>query len=135
LTIEKKPRRRASPARTTLSIRLTREERLRLEKASRLHNLSQGRYLYLARLAVEHTRQDLLAYAVRRYRAQEASVSELATETGLDVPSILHALASEASAGESAAHALLAEAQALSRRLADPELHELAKAALDPSSP
>lgn len=130
MSTAKMPRRRASPARTTLSIWLTREERARLEKASRLHNLSQSRYL--ARLAVEQTQQDLLAYAVRRYRAQEASLSELSTETGLDVPSILDALASEVSAGESAARALLAEAQALSRRLKDPELYELAKAALGP---
>ncbi len=117
--------------RSTISVRLTREQRLQLGRACRIHRLSQSGYL--TRLAIEQTRKDLLDHAVERYRAGQASLSELARDTGLDVPTIMDALAEKTAAGKEAYKAFLAEARALAGRLKDPEFYEMAKAAVSAS--
>jgi len=123
--IRNRPRR---PARTTITVRLTREQLSQLTRACKLHQMSQTGCL--TRLAVEQIREDLLRYAVTAYESGKASVSTLAKETGLDVPTILDAVAMRTSSGSKAAEAFLAEARDLSRTLKDPEFYEKAKAAL-----
>ncbi|MBI4605594.1 MAG: hypothetical protein HY721_26820 [Planctomycetes bacterium] len=119
---------RAKTARSTITVRLTPTQHALLDRACKVNHMSQTGYL--ARLAVESTREDLLRYAVRRYRAGEASLSELAAETGLDVPTILGAAASGAGDSEQAVSAFLTEAKALAKRLEDPELYEMARDAV-----
>ena len=118
---------RAAP-RATISIRLSQEQRLQLRKACRLRQISQSGYL--TRLAVEGTRHDLVQYAVRAYREGRASLSELAGETGLDVPTILDAVAVDSASTGDAVQAFLKDARDLARSLKDQELYELAKAAV-----
>jgi len=79
---------------------------------------------------VEQVRQDLLQYAARSYEAGKASLSALAKETGLDVPAILDAVASQTSTVPKAVEAFLAEARALSRKLKDPEFYQKAETAV-----
>ena len=77
--------------RTTVTVRLTDEE---YDVLTRLCDLQQTtRTAYLARVATRHAKQALLSYAVDEYRAGRASLSELATRTGLDVPTIMDAVA------------------------------------------
>lgn len=119
------------PKRTTITVRLSEEERAQLERACKLHRMSQTKYL--TRLAMERTRQDLLDHAVKKYQAGQASLSELSRETGLDVPAIMDALALRDSPSKKAVDAFLAEARALSKRLKDPEFFEMAKSAVGQS--
>jgi hypothetical protein len=71
---------------TTVTVRLTEEEYAVLQRLCTLKKISRTRYL--ARLATHHAQQELLQYAVDEYLGGRASLSELATQTGLDVPTI-----------------------------------------------
>lgn len=72
---------------TTVTVRLTEKES---EVLSRLCALKKtSRTGYLAHLATSQAKKDLLHYAVAEYLAGQASLSELAKKTGLDVPTIM----------------------------------------------
>ena len=77
--------------RTTVTVRLTDEE---YEVLTRLCALKKtSRTAYLARLATSHAKQELLTYAAGEYLAGKASLSALATQTGVDVPTIMEEVA------------------------------------------
>ena len=77
--------------RTIVTVRFTDEEYDVLTHLCALKKTS--RTAYLARLATSHAKQELLTYAAREYQAGQASLSELATKTGLDVPTIMEEVA------------------------------------------
>ncbi len=112
----------------TISIRLTPEQHTIVQQLCRLKHMSQT--AYLATLATEHAQQELLDYAVRAYREGRASLSTLATQTGLDVPTIMEAITPTAAQDASAREAFLAAAQSLAQAHHDPEFYALAVKAL-----
>ena len=111
-------------ASATITVRLTPEEHTLLRRLCQLKGISQARYL--ASLAAEQARQELTAYAVRTYQEGRASLSELATQTGLDVPTIMDAVARGAGAEPTAVDAFLSAAKSLAEAHADPGFYELA---------
>jgi predicted transcriptional regulator len=72
---------------TTLTVRLTDEEDQVLRRLCMLKKTSKTGYL--ARLAKEQAKKELLNYAAGEYLEGTASLSELAKKTGLDVPTIM----------------------------------------------
>ena len=82
---------------TTVTIRLTEEEDEVLNRLCALKKTSKTGYL--ARLAKDHARRELLCYAAEEYLEGRASISELAKKTGLDVPTIMDEVAHPASKG------------------------------------
>lgn len=108
----------------TITVRLTREQHEILQRLCRLKNMSQT--AYLATLATEQARQELLEYAVRAYSEGKASLSELATRTGLDVPTIMEAVTAVAAPDARARDAFLAAARSLAKAHQDPEFYALA---------
>lgn len=112
----------------TISIRLTPEQHAIVQQLCRLKHMSQT--AYLATLATEHARQELLDYAVHAYREGRASLSALATQTGLDVPTIMEAITPTAAQDVSAREVLLAAAKSLAQAHHDPEFYALAVKAL-----
>jgi len=71
----------------TVSVRLDDTTKRRVERAARLMKQSSGAFLEKA--GEEQARQVLLAWALERHRRGEASFSELAADTGLDVEQIM----------------------------------------------
>src|SRR5215469_7895972 len=71
---------------TTVTVRLTDDEDQVLKRLCTLKKMSKTGYL--ARLAKDQAKRELLNYAAEEYLAGKASLSELAKKTGLDVPSI-----------------------------------------------
>jgi hypothetical protein len=67
---------------------------------------------------------------VQEYLEGHASLSELATKTGLDVPAIMDAVAAERSQNQAAQAAFLAAARSLSEAHEDPAFYDLAVKAL-----
>ena len=108
----------------TISIRLTGEQHDVLHRLCRLKHTTQT--AYLANLATEQARKDLLEYAVRAYSEGRASLSELATQTGLTVPTIMDAVADVSGNVARAREAFLDAAKALATTHEDPEFYELA---------
>lgn len=114
--------------RTTVTVRLTDEE---YNVLTRLCDLQQTtRTAYLARLATQYAKQELLSYAANEYRAGRASLSELATRTGLDVPTIMEEIARITGADTQAVEGFLAAVETLSQLHSDPELYAMAKKAV-----
>jgi hypothetical protein len=111
-------------ARATITVRLTEEQHTVLKRLCRLKRMTQAGYL--TSLATEQAQQELTAYAVREYLDGRASISELATKTGLDVPTIMEAAAAEAGTDRRAVEAFLSAAKSLADAHADPEFYELA---------
>ena len=56
--------------------------------------LCPGIFGYLARLAKDQARRELLNYSADEYLEGKASLSELSKKTGLDVPTIMDEVAS-----------------------------------------
>jgi hypothetical protein len=112
----------------TISVRLTPEEHEILQRLCRLKKTTQT--ACLANLATQQAREELLAYAVREYVEGRRSLSELATKTGLDVPTIMEAVAQERAEDNEAPAAFLAAAKSLSKAHKDPEFYQLAVKAL-----
>ena len=112
----------------TVTIRLTPEQHDILQRLCGLKHTTQS--AYLAYLGTEQARKELLNYAVREYLEGRASLSELATQTGLDSPSIMDAIAAVSSEDKRSVDAFLSAAKALSRAHKDPEFYELARKAL-----
>src|SRR3989454_7078169 len=70
----------------TVSVRLGDQAGVRVSKAAQLARQSKG--AFLARAGEEAARQMLLEWAVQRHASGEASLSELASETGVPVEAI-----------------------------------------------
>lgn len=119
---------RAKKGKTTITIRLTAEQHEVLERLCELKQTSKTSYL--ARLATDQARQDLLDYAVREYLERRASLSELAKKTVFDVPTIIDAVASVSAEDRRATDAFLSAAKALADAHADPDFYELAVRAM-----
>lgn len=115
---------KSARARTTITIRLTKDQHTLLKRLCRLKDLTQAGYL--ASLATEQARQELTAYAVREYLDGRASLSELAARTGLDVPTIMDAVSAATGTERRAIEAFLSAAKSLADLHADPEFYELA---------
>jgi UDP-glucose 6-dehydrogenase len=81
---------------------------------------------YLARLAKEQAKQELLRYAAEEYLAGGASLSELAKKTGLDVPTIMDEVARIKGEDKRAVEAFLSAVETISKLNKDPELYNLA---------
>ncbi len=110
--------------RTTVTVRLTDEEYEVLQRLCALKKISRTRYL--AQLATCHAQQELLQYAVDEYRRGQASLSELATQTGLDVPTIMEEVARITEKDTQAVEGFLAAVQTLAQVHNDPEFYTLA---------
>ena len=110
--------------RTTVTVRLTDEE---YEVLTRLCTLKKtSRTAYLARLATRHAKQELLDYATREYLEGKASFSELATKTGIDVPTIMEEVARRTGEDAQAVEGFLTAVKTLAQVHDDPEFYHLA---------
>ena len=114
--------------RTTVTVRLTDEEYAVLQRLCTLKKISRTRYL--ARLATHHAQQELLQYAVDEYLGGRASLSELATQTGLDVPTIMEEVARLTEEDTQAIEGFLSAVQTLAQVHNDPEFYTLAVQAI-----
>ena len=112
----------------SISVRLTSEQHEVLQRLCHLKNTNQT--AYLTNLATEQARRELLEYAVKEYSGGKASLSELATKTGLDVPTIMEAVTEVSAQDKRAGEAFLEAAQSLAKAHQDPEFYELAVKAL-----
>jgi hypothetical protein len=81
---------------------------------------------YLARLAKDQTKRELLNYAAEEYLAGKASLSELARKTGFDVPAIMDEVARIKGGEKRAVEAFLSAVETLSKVNNDPEFYDLA---------
>jgi len=109
---------------TTVTVRLTDEEDAVLSRLCALKKASKTGYI--ARLAKEQARRELLEYAVEEYLGGRASLSELAKKTGLDVPTIMDELATIKGEDKRAVDAFLSAVETLSKVNKDPEFYNLA---------
>src|SRR5437870_3984179 len=112
----------------TVSIRLKREEHALLQKLSRLRNRTQA--ACLTEIARKTARQELLAHAVNEYVEGRWSISQAASRTGLDVPTLMDAIARFKAEDRSVLEGFLSAARSLAKAHHDPEFYELALRAL-----
>jgi len=112
----------------TISVRLRSEEHEVLRRLCRLKNTTQT--ACLADLATRQAREELLEYGVHEYVEDRASLSELAAKTGLDVPTIMEAVAKTRAKDQGAQAAFLAAAKSLAEAHQDPAFYRLAVTAL-----
>lgn len=110
--------------RATITIRLTQERHAVLKRLCTLKGMTQTGYL--ASIATEQARKELKEHAVREYLGGRASLSELARKTGLDVPTIMGAIAPAEVEEKRAMESFLKAARSLAETHADPEFYELA---------
>ena len=109
---------------TTVTVRLTDEEDQVLNRLCALKKTSKTGYL--ARLAKDQARRELLSFAVEEYLEGRASLSELAKKTGLEIPSIMDEVASIKGEDRRAVEAFLSAVETLSKLNKDPEFYNLA---------
>ena len=109
---------------TTVTVRLTEEEDQVLNRLCALKKTSKTGYL--ARLAKDQARRELLCYAAEEYLEGRASISELAKKTGLDVPTIMDEVASIKGEDRRAVEAFLSAVETLSKLKKAPEFYNLA---------
>ena len=109
---------------TTVTVRLTDEEDQVLSRLCTLKKTSKTGYL--ARLAKDQAKRELLNYAAEEYLEGKASLSELAKKTGLDVPTIMDEVASIKGEDKRAVEAFLSAVETLSKLNKDPEFYNLA---------
>ncbi len=109
---------------TTVTVRLTEEEDQVLSRLCTLKKTSKTGYL--ARLARDQAKRELLEYAAAEYIEGKASLSELAKKTGLDVPTIMDAIAGIKGGEKRAVDAFLSAVETLSKLNKDPEFYDLA---------
>jgi hypothetical protein len=109
---------------TTITVRLTDEEDQVLNRLCALKKTSKTGYL--ARLAKDQARRELLSFAAEEYLEGRASLSELAKKTGLDIPSIMDEVASIKGEDRRAVEAFLSAVETLSKLNKDPEFYNLA---------
>lgn len=82
---------------------------------------------YLTQLATTQAKKELLAYAVEEYQAGRASLSVLAKKTGLEVPTIMEAVAKVTGEDPHGAESFLSAVKTLADANQDPEFYRLAK--------
>jgi hypothetical protein len=109
---------------TTVTVRLTNEENQVLSRLCALKKTSKTGYL--ARLAKDQAKRELLAFAAKEYLDGHASLSELAKKTALDVPTIMDAVASLKGEDKRAVEGFLSAVETLSKVNKDPEFYNLA---------
>ena len=109
---------------TTVTVRLTDEEDQVLSRLCMLKKTSKTGYL--ARLAKDRAKAELLSYAAGEYLEGKASLSELAKKTGLDVPAIMDEVAGSKGGEKRAVEAFLSAVETLSKLNKDPEFYHLA---------
>jgi uncharacterized protein (DUF1778 family) len=110
--------------RTTVTVRLTRQEHAIIQRLCRLKNTTQTSYL--ATLAAEQAKDELLNYAVEEFQKETASISELVRKTGLDVTTIMDAIADVTARDRRPIESFLAAAQTISRELKDDDFYKMA---------
>lgn len=108
----------------TVTVRLTGEEDQVLSRLCMLKKTSKTGYL--ARLAKDRAKAELLNYAAGEYLEGKASLSELAKKTGLDVPAIMDEVAGTKEGEKRAVEAFLSAVETLSKLNEDPEFYHLA---------
>ena len=81
----------------------------RSRRICQIRNISQT--AYLANLATKQAQQELLDFAVEEYLGERASISELVTKTGIDVTTLMDAIASQSGRDQRAVDAFLCEPQ------------------------
>ena len=109
---------------TTVTVRLTDEEAQVLSRLCTLKKTSKTGYL--AHLAKDQAKAELLNYAVGEYLEGKASLSELAKKTGLDVPAIMDEVARIKGGEKRAVESFLSAVETLSKVNEDPEFYNLA---------
>jgi len=109
---------------TTVTVRLTDDEDQLLRRLCTLKKTSKTGYL--ARLAKDRAKAELLNYAAGEYLEGKASLSELAKKTGLDVPTIMDEVARVKGGEKRAVEAFLSAVETLSKVNEDPEFYHLA---------
>ena len=109
---------------TTVTVRLTDEEDQVLRRLCMLKKTSKTGYL--ARLAKDRAKEELLNYAAGEYLEGKASLSELTKKTGLDVPAIMDEVARIKGGEKRAVEAFLSAVETLSKLNKDPEFYHLA---------
>ena len=109
---------------TTVTVRLTDEEDQVLSRLCTLKKTSKTGYL--ARLAKDQAKRELLNYAAKEYLEGKASLSELAKKTALDVPTIMDEVASIKGEDKRVVEAFLSAVKTLSKLNKDPEFYNLA---------
>ncbi len=110
---------------TTVTVRLTDEEYEVLRRLCALRQTSQTGYL--THLATSQAKKELLAYAVEEYQAGRASLSTLAKKTGLDVPTIMEAVAKVTGEDKQVVECFLSAVKTLADANKDPEFYQLAR--------
>ena len=109
---------------TTVTIRLTDEEDKVLRRLCMLKKTSKTGYL--AHLAKDQAKKELLNYAAGEYLEEKASLSELAKKTGLDVPTIMDEVARIKGGEKQAVATFLSAVETLAKLNKDPEFYDLA---------
>ena len=109
---------------TTVTVRLTDDEDQLLRRLCTLKKTSKTGYL--ARLAKDRAKAELLNYAAEEYLEGKASLSELAKKTGLDVPTIMDEVARVTGGEKRVVEAFLSAVETLSKVNEDPEFYHLA---------
>ena len=109
---------------TTVTVRLTDEEDQVLRRLCTLKRTSKTGYL--ARLAKDQAKKELMNYAAVEFLEEKASLSELAKKTGLDVPTIMDEVARIKGGDKRAVDAFLSAVETLSKLNEDPEFYNLA---------
>ena len=109
----------------TISVRLDDQAGARVGKAAQLVRQSKG--AFLARAGEEAADRLLLDWAAQRYAAGEASLSELASETGVPLEAIAQHVSDQRS--EQATEMYLTSARKLAEIMDDPRFYAEAKQA------
>lgn len=81
---------------------------------------------YIATLAAEQAKDELLDYAVEEYQKGAASISELVRKTGLDVTTIMDAIPAATANDRHPIETFLAAAETISRELKDDAFYKMA---------
>lgn len=124
----RKPMKKEKGEKTTITVRLTDEEDQVISRLCSLKKTSKTGYL--AHLAKDQARRELLSFAAEEYLGGRASLSELAKKTGLDTPAIMDEVASIKGQDKRAVEAFLSAVETLSKLNNDPEFYRLAVTAI-----
>lgn len=111
----------------TVSVRLDDRAGTQVSKAAQLSRQSKGSFL--ARAGVAAAEQVLLDWAAQRYSAGEASLSELAYDTGIAVEALEQHVSAQR--GEEATAMYLTSARRIADATDDPGFYADAKRAAD----
>ena len=113
---------------TTINVKLTSEDHKALSRLCALKKTSRREYL--SALAKNQLKKDLLRYAVEEYSNGRASLSVLATKTGLDVPTIMEEVARVTGEDQRVVEGFLSAVKTISEVNKDPEFYRVAVKAL-----